>query len=84
LGMPHPKGARLPALGIHPNHDPKTLPNITMIPDRLLGSDWQEAGKLRVVLEIVEGVGEAGGAAMSGDAPALINGDPEVGAVSAA
>ncbi len=50
----------------------------------VLGSDWQEAGKLRVVLEIVEGVGEAGGAAMSGDAPALINGDPEVGAVSAA
>ena len=35
LGVPHPQSARLPALGLDPPHDAKTLSNHKMIPDRL-------------------------------------------------
>src|SRR5271170_4667543 len=37
LGMSEPKGARIPALGIHPAHAAKAMSGNAMIPDRLLG-----------------------------------------------
>lgn len=50
----------------------------------VLGSDWQNAGKPRVVLDIDEGSIRPGSADMSGDGQAQVDGNPEVGAVSSA